>query len=374
MSTFGKTLRSFRQASNDPDRLNRRLTQERLGELIGDEMGDDGFTGAAVSEWELGKSKISAENRNVLIALIKVLHKTGSLHTDVEANTFLELGHYRTLNQGETQEIFGRLPNQFGAASVESYTRTDTSGPIWLAGIFSISQEEIDELISEAKEGPEPSWPRILAAVLRKISDRFSFSLNTVLWICVWLLAWGLIRPSLQLPYANQEVAFGALGMYAVGSIVLPLLIGLQVNTSDNEFWKAQRQIKPFLLRLYTYQGAGIGFNVGYFLAFPFVLVRYFLGFNPSGWLEMLAVTVSLIFGTMAARVVPHNLLRAYQRLAFKDGRIFFVVALAGIFWAVFFFQYYALLLTPGRGIWIILTAFTLAIFTVTRQAKKQAI
>jgi transcriptional regulator with XRE-family HTH domain len=56
VTTFGNTLRSFRQTSNDPERLNKRLTQERLGELIGHEMGDLGFSGAAISDWERGEN------------------------------------------------------------------------------------------------------------------------------------------------------------------------------------------------------------------------------------------------------------------------------------------------------------------------------
>jgi hypothetical protein len=39
MNEFGKTLRKLRQRSNDPDNLDRRLSQERFGDLIGRQLG-----------------------------------------------------------------------------------------------------------------------------------------------------------------------------------------------------------------------------------------------------------------------------------------------------------------------------------------------
>ena len=101
MKTFGEMLRAFRQASNDPDRLNRRLSQERLGALIGEEMGDLGVSGTAISYWESGESKISAEDRKLLLALVHVLHKCRGLETLLEANQFFEAGNYRVLNVSE---------------------------------------------------------------------------------------------------------------------------------------------------------------------------------------------------------------------------------------------------------------------------------
>ena len=74
----------------------------------------------------------------------------------------------------------------------------------------------------------------------------------------------------------------------------------------------------------------------------------------------------------MGARVVPHNLLRAYQRLTIQDGAIFFAVAFIGLFWGFFFFQYYSLFLTPVWGTLVILSALTITIIVMTRDAKKQ--
>ena len=171
MATFGETLRAFRQASNDPDRFNRRLTQQRLGKLIGKEMGDFGFSGAAISDWERGESKISAEDRKVLIALIKVLYKCGGLRTLDDANYLLKTGRYDVLDTKETQEVFKDASiHEHSEQPVPETKRATLSISTSVAGLFSMSEAEMKGLISKAQEGPLPSWPRVLATFLRLAS------------------------------------------------------------------------------------------------------------------------------------------------------------------------------------------------------------
>jgi len=202
--------------------------------------------------------------------------------------------------------------------------------PLLLENIFSISQDEYQELITKVEEGPRPIWPRFLAAFMRKASDQWSLSLADINWIWVWWLAWWLIVPSLRWPFEDRQSSLLAMEMYIAGTLAVPLLIGLLVNTKDNEYWKLNTAANSKLVRLYTYQGAAIGFNVGYFFVVPLVLIRYYLQLGSSIWLEIAAVTLGLILGNMAARVVPHNLWRAYNRLTMADGWIFFIVAFIG--------------------------------------------
>lgn len=374
MPKFGEALRSFRQSSNDPERLNRRLTQERLGELIGDELGDMGFSGAAISDWERGKSRINAQDRNVLVALMKILHRCDGLKTPAEADAFLNSGNYRALDEVEARIIFQVFPNGLNFEQPAYREENSISGRLLsLANMISISKDELDEILVRAKEGPDPRWPRVLAAFMRKVTDRFSLSITSILWIAVWLIAFWLITPSLRLPFMDHDTALRAMYLYMAGSLIIPLLIGMLVNTRENEYWKGQDEVSPLLLRLYTYQGAGIGFNVGYFLLFPFSLVRYYLGFESTVWLGILAATAGLVLGSMGARVVPHNLLQAYKRLAWGDGRIFFSVALMGPLWGFFFLEYYSILLKPLLGIPIILLALTFVVIAAWWKFKKQS-
>jgi len=105
MAKFGEQLRKFRQQCNDAESPHGKLTQEKLGDLIGGELGIR-YSGAAVSDWERGESKIHADDRRVLAALIKVLHDYGGLETVEQAGQLLEAGNYRALNLDETKAIF----------------------------------------------------------------------------------------------------------------------------------------------------------------------------------------------------------------------------------------------------------------------------
>jgi DNA polymerase III delta prime subunit len=105
MTNFGQQLRAYRRQCQDPMRKGA-LTQVRLGELLGDELGDTGYSGAAVSDWERNRSKINADDRLVLVSLIAVLYRCGGLHTLAEANQFLQSGNYRALDAQEQGQIF----------------------------------------------------------------------------------------------------------------------------------------------------------------------------------------------------------------------------------------------------------------------------
>ena len=117
MDTFGQLLRKCRRQSQDPDRGGI-LTQERLGELIGIELGDMGYSGAAISDWERMKSKISAADRLALLALLTVLVKNGGIATPVEAEALLHAGDYRGLNGDELRQLFGLEPEAQPAVSL----------------------------------------------------------------------------------------------------------------------------------------------------------------------------------------------------------------------------------------------------------------
>jgi hypothetical protein len=373
VTTFGEVLRTFRESTRDPQRHNRPLSQARLGELIGHTMQDRGFTGAAVSDWERGESKIHVEDRNVLIAIIKVLYKYYGIKTQQDANELLEVGDYRALNKQEASEIFGDIPP---VARVEQ-SRTEQASPkaftsFLLEKFFSLPDAELGSLLIKVEEGPTPSWPRVLAALMRFVSDRWSLSIRHVFWIAVWLAGWWLIPSSLRWPFADRESAYVAIVQYVGGTLIIPLLIGLLVDTTNNKYWQHEGLAHSLLLRLYTYQGAGIGFNLGYFFVFPLALMRYYLGLGPSVWVELTAVTLGLILANMAARVVPHNLWLAYGRLHLADGVLFFVVAFVGPLWGVFFLEDYSILLRPVLGSVIIIAALVLFLIIAARQSRKK--
>ncbi|MFQ5615347.1 MAG: tetratricopeptide repeat protein [Anaerolineales bacterium] len=131
MNEFGKQLRRYRRHSTDPapdrDGL---LTQARLGELLGNELGImPGYSGAAVSEWERGKSRIHHTDRAVLAALIKVLHDCGGIRDLDGANEFLWAGDYRPLDETEQRKTFPELEPPPSQQKIEQPETTGTSQP-----------------------------------------------------------------------------------------------------------------------------------------------------------------------------------------------------------------------------------------------------
>ena len=111
------------------------LTQERLGELMGLALGDRGYSGAAISDWERGKSKIHQDDRAVLAALILVLFECSGLRNSDDANRLLLSGNYRALDPIESGNIFPEQPVlEESAASKETKIPREIRGLAATAG------------------------------------------------------------------------------------------------------------------------------------------------------------------------------------------------------------------------------------------------
>ena len=106
-SAFGKLLQEYRLRSRDPVD-NGRLTQERLGELLGEVAGLPAYTYVDVSRWEKGGKKgrvIPHEDRLLLLGLIQVLHQCGGIRSKEEANDLLKAGGYSDLDGSEIDSV-----------------------------------------------------------------------------------------------------------------------------------------------------------------------------------------------------------------------------------------------------------------------------
>lgn len=373
MSNFGTLLRIFRKRCIDPDISGRNLSQERFGELLGRELGILGsFSGAAISDWERGKSGIRADDRLVLINLLIVLHKQGGIRTVSEANELLEAGNYRALNPAEMEIVFPGA--SISPTSLLQQKENQSSLPPFLEKIFLATNEELHATLTKAKEGPEPAWPRMLVAVLRLFLDRWTVlhSLKALLWFWTWLFVWGLMAPSLHWPFSSHEDAISVVGMYVGGTIAIPLLVGLLTNTKNNTFWQKHSLATAPVTRLYTYQGAFIGFHLGYFAVFVIGLLRYYFHQHPTIWFDLIAMSLPLMVGYLGARLVPYNLWQACGRLHLTDGWIFFFFAVFGPLWGLLFLEIYPYLFNPLFGAIIILPAITTLVTLMAWQYRRK--
>ena len=372
MADFGTRLRIIRNHCNEPDFPERRLSQERLGELLGRELGmQGGFSGAAISDWERGKSKIHADNRPVLMSLLIVLRKGGGIQTVADANELLEVGNYRALNSAETEKVF---PEE--RETRDSYSEQKNSDfTLHSSERFPFfPAEKLRASLLKAKEGPEPAWPRMFVAVLRSFLDQWTVlhSLKALLWFWVWLFAWGLMAPSLHWPFSSQANAVSVMRMYIGGTLAIPPIMGLLTDTKNNTFWRQHNLATAAVTRLYTYQGAFIGFHLGYFAAFVTSLLRYYLHQNSTIGFDLTAMLFPLFVGYLGARLVPYNLWQAYGRLNLADGEIFFFFVIFGPLWGFLFLEIYPYLLNPLFGAIIILLAITTLVVLMAWQYRRK--
>jgi hypothetical protein len=171
----------------------------------------------------------------------------------------------------------------------------------------------------------------------------------------------------MHLPFLTQEDAFIAVIFYVIGTTIVPPLIGVMVNTKDKVYWKERKISNAAVTRLYVFQGAYIGFHLGYFLLFPFALLQSQFHIQSTIWIEFMMMSIPIAIGYASAHLVPYNLIRAYERLNLKDGYIFFVFVIAGPAWAWFLFHFHSQI-----GLIILLTAITLLTIAMAIQYKRQ--
>lgn len=375
MNEFGKLLRQARLRSTDPHDPSRGLTQEQLGSLIGQVVGDEGYSGAAISNWERGRHHLHKDEQPVLAALIQVLYDGGGLTTLAEADELLAAGNYR-LSATALRRIF---PD----AEITPPERPSEEEPPpgqWRLAVMFLGElafqpsKKIRALLGSAAGGGRPRWPNLMLGLLGELFDHGSSRgvLRAIIWLGIWLLGWGLTFPLMGWPFHDAGSVYRAALYYAAGSIIVPLLIGAMVSTRSDPFWQDKAPVSRITLRLYTHQGASVGFNLGVITLFGLALVVFYVDLWPiPRLLAGLAALWPLILGLAAARQVPINLWGAFKQLRLKDGAIFFVFFLFGPAWALFFHASHPMLLSRHLGPIILLGAIgSLAALTLWQQKR----
>ncbi len=173
MTTVGEQLRIYRMRCAVPADPVRHLSQEYLGQLLGRELGvRHGYSGAAISDWERGSSKIHADERTVLIALIRILHRLHGIQDRGEAEALLHAGNYRALDPMEEDSIFPVSgPAEENQPSVMEAAGQPSALQAYLVRWLR-RWERGQPQLEEPERGPSPAWPRRLVAFWRQYTDR----------------------------------------------------------------------------------------------------------------------------------------------------------------------------------------------------------
>jgi transcriptional regulator with XRE-family HTH domain len=365
MNEFGDLLRECRERSFDA-RTRRRLSQERMAELVGLALGEPAVSPQTLSNWESGRVRILARER--LLAAIQVLCECGGLVEPAVADRLLWLATFRSLDQQERQRLFPACAAQ---AVPEPGSRTP-GGPRLALFLLGEVIFEPSHALRRALGQTPGDWTGRVARVAGVAAGCFSaaWSWRRLQWMWLWLLAWCTTIPALRWPFPDAEAGLALMGLYVFGALTVPLGVGGLTRTRDHPFWQHTTGGAAVALRLYTHQGAALGFHLAYVLVVTAALIGHYLGWPRTLALELAAAALPLAASYIAARVVPVNLWTAYRRLALADGAVFFVFAAFGPLWATFFLCTQALLLQPLTGTLIILSALSTLAAVMARKTR----
>ena len=282
--SFGFLLRQYRNKSIDP-RTGRRLSQEALGSLIGEELGTP-YSAQAISDWEREKSQIHKDHRQVLRAIIKILHACGGISSPEEAESLLAAGNYRGLSHAEVETIF--------------LTQTPTK---------SCTTDSIS--LTWQKKNLTPT-------------NVLSGTMGTLCWIATWLA----IHPILDFSNTDQSQLLGNAITLTVTGLVIPAIIA----------WVLALQPGPspsFASSALNYFGGIVGFSLGFSNVLALAQVSYNLYLYP--WPPLLIFGFSLwpvVLSLVSADLTHRQLKTAKKEIHFRD----------------FHFRWIVLVLPPAIG------------------------
>jgi hypothetical protein len=245
-----------------------------------------------VSEWERGKSQINKDYRRVLVALIKVLYQSGGLKSTTEADTLLLSGNYRPLDEDEKMSIFPNDAPKRVPAGGAYWAATLISAEQWVSRAGDLLRRQVDE------HEPDSSSRSHFLGMLDIFFSQWSFerTLKLLAWLGLWVAEQRILFPMLYWPFADQAQAWKVMVWYIGGSFALPALVAVLTDTDKDTFWRQQSLAGRPILRLYTYVGAFMGFNIGYLMVFAVTLIGYYLGIAAAPqWLVNLGAAWPLV-------------------------------------------------------------------------------
>ncbi len=349
MSEFGTLLKQHREKCTSPHLRGGRLSQKRLGELLGEKLGDYGYSGVTIHNWEYGKTKIAPEQRALLIAIIEILVEYDGMVLLEEANGLLRAGYYAALGVEDGGRIFPEQQPEPEAATATNVTL------LALQRAF-VRPEQIrqwtrqmlleDGMITLLRDGTS-NWTA--AKVLRIILLVISLIL-TVAWLLP-VLFWSA-APTYQ---ATQTTWL----LYIAITLLVPVLVGAAYYSRPSTLW-TERGVGRFRPRLYlTLMGA----YMGQVLAMTAVSVAglfklYIWGFPSPRWLLVLVALFFVLFIRQSAREMAHIHWNAFGRLQFSASELPIAIVFAALPLIVgYLYQIgYRWLLQPQFGLPILFT------------------
>lgn len=414
--SFGKRLRLHRERCQRPGAGRPGLTLQQFADALSAQTGR-AIALQTVSYWELGKRRIDAQDRALLVGLIRVLYDHGGLTNRAEADTLLFAGNYRHLSEAEARQA---LPGEAegdsrqleedkgqvkGAAPADGEIERPAQSSVYIEVVLRLPLEVWRELMDKlgqlslvfrppvAPAHTETSmtpanqersgltrWLDWLGTLSRRVSP--GGALQAALWALTWWATAWMLNRCLNWPYTESVYGLGLSGAaeaaltWAAVNLINPLIVGALARSWARSEWQARPAVRGWLLRAYTFQGAWLGYQIAAFSLFAGALLSYHAGLDAfirpiRPLLEIVLALWPLAWGYAAAQTVPDNLWRAYGRLSWSDGSIFFVIAALAPVWAIFFYWQADFLLAPFWGMSTLLLALVGALALAAWQERR---
>jgi hypothetical protein len=213
---FGAALCTLRKSCCDPA-SGRALSQARLADLLGEELGTPGSpSGSAVGYWERGETYIDARERKTLLALVRIFARLGALLLPEAADAFLLRGGYAPLGQDERTAIFPGVP-----ATPAPLAPPARDASVWFR-------------LWDAIPARDRATPAALASyAFRRATDAVSW--RTGLLLIVAILTYVVERSFLAWPYADAGAAWTGSGALLLGLVCLPVGLAAAVEPEGLE-------------------------------------------------------------------------------------------------------------------------------------------
>ncbi len=330
MNEFGSLLRQYRRNTTDPDEGGA-LTQTRLAALVSAESGQI-IRPQQISYWETGRRPFPAENRELLLALIKVLVACGGMTPLPEADQLLESLGLRVLNPTEVAAIIGQPPSPPSETAIAELIA------------------RVDKLIgwSSADDHARTSWEGRVVHSFATLTSRFSWQNSVklaILFVAIWLAITQVV-PALRLAeLGDAETRLAVAIRYTISLLAIPFLLAIVIPTPRNvpfEVVDSADKRNLFLMRL---TGSYVGFTVMLVLLFLVGIVDMVI--RPivfPYWFYVLLLVVPFFFAYVMARRTPANrykLLGAKPLLHEIDTLMLFAIPLLVMGTAFLLYAYY---------------------------------
>ncbi|MCB0036726.1 MAG: hypothetical protein KDE51_21990, partial [Anaerolineales bacterium] len=337
---FGKQLRFYRHHCVDPS-TGKRLTQDRLGELLDELAAVPGLDGKRIGRWERGVDIIDhTERRDLLVGWLQVLHHCGGLRNQAEANQLLKLGQYSSLTTAEAQQINPNWKNE---------------GQQTLPALAFTIENVLEVLKKYRLPYIEPQLRTPAGLVIWGLNRLQHLPYIKILAVLFLMAATYLaLRPSFVWPILDETRRLQVYGRFVLINLLAPFFVAWLTQPDYIEHLTMETRLQRRLYFHLQWIGAQVGFVAFGWVALLASLAFYHLGLlSRVPWLVGGLTMLPLFMSYVSASRLPidrHTMFGDEPKLHEADLLFWRVFIVAPAVLMPFFYFFHDLLVTAQFG------------------------